>query len=52
MELLPPQEGFFFGSYDIDKYYIEHLEYTVKTLKELLEETKGIHTDFEYYASW
>ena len=34
-KLLPPTEGFFFGSQEIDKYYWEDLAYT----KEILEKT-------------
>lgn len=32
-EFLPPQEGFFFGSYIIDKWYKQDLEDTIKMLE-------------------
>lgn len=48
-KLLPPQAGFFFGSTEIDEYYIEDLEGTVKMLEPLLLEEGG---DYYYRASW
>lgn len=48
-ELLPNQEGFFFGSTDYDEYYYEDLENTVAQLKPLLELDDY---DFNYNASW
>lgn len=48
-ELLPTQEGFFFGSNDYDQYYYEDLKTTKKILEEVLKETDG---DFYYRASW
>lgn len=49
-EILPPQEGFFFGSTDIDDYYLEDLKYT----KTLLERALALDDawDFYYRASW
>lgn len=51
--LLPPTQGFFFGSSDVDQYYIEDLEATVKIIdgivnSDMLE--KG--WDVYYQASW
>lgn len=37
MDLLPPQQGFFFGSYEVDDYYWSDLEYTVKQLSPYVE---------------
>jgi hypothetical protein len=45
---LKPIGGFFFGSTDIDNYYYENLEDTIKQLTEALKE-KG---DFYYESSW
>ena len=45
-ELLPTQEGFFFGSTDYDDWYYKDLEYTVKALKDI---DAGY---YEYTASW
>lgn len=49
MELLPPTEGFFFGSYEIDKNYFDDLTETVNIV------TRALHSDenmFVYQASW
>jgi hypothetical protein len=35
-ELLPPTEGFFFGVYDLDEWYIESLLYTADVIDHLL----------------
>lgn len=50
--LLPPQEGFFFGSTDIDEYYYNGMTETYQQLDRVLEST-----DFEtqvvfYQSSW
>ena len=48
-ELLPPSEGFFFGNYDIDEFYMEDLQDTV----EIIQECKKYPDDeFEYSSSW
>ena len=46
-QLLPPQEGFFFGGNEADEYYYETLKETVKILG-------AIDKDAEYYyqSSW
>lgn len=46
-ELLPVQEGFFFGSYEYDDWYFEGLEMTIAQLKDVKEED-----EFIYQASW
>ena len=49
--LLPPQEGFFFGSTTVDDYYWEDLRDTEEKLGKVLEDfTKDWY--FEYHASW
>jgi len=49
-DLLPPQSGFFFGSTEVDEYYIYDLKYTVELLEGLLkDETLDW---FIYRASW
>lgn len=50
-ELLPTQEGFFFGSTSYDEYYMEDIENTIKTLTNALEENKQLK-DFYYLAWW
>lgn len=39
-KLLPPKDGFFFGSTDIDEYYWQDLAYTRERLKQILEYQK------------
>ena len=59
-ELLPVQGGFFFGGTEYDSWYFEKLQYTVDTLKPIVEEktTPGDgsaqpgYDDFYYHASW
>ena len=51
-ELLPVQEGFFFGSTEYDDDYFADIDYTVDRLTILLE-AKGIDTwEFYYHSSW
>lgn len=52
-ELLPTQDGFFFGSTEYDEYYYEDLKNTVKMLEPELQEEHPIEGDgFVYQASW
>ena len=48
-ELLPTQEGFFFGDTDYDEYYYRDLLDTKEMLEKILKEVDG---DFYYQASW
>jgi hypothetical protein len=50
LALLPPKEGFFFGSTDVDEYYYADLEHTVEVINNAIsiEDTEG----FVYRASW
>ena len=49
---LSPQDGFFFGSTDIDEWYWKDLEYTKKSLeREILQAEIGGYS-FTYHASW
>ena len=50
LELLPPQSGFFFGSTDIDEWYLQDLKYTYELLTRLLSNEKIDF--FVYQASW
>jgi hypothetical protein len=49
-ELLPPAAGFFFGSTEVDEYYRQDLEDTVKQLDNALQLPDGF--DFYYQSSW
>ena len=48
-ELLPTEEGFFFGGTEYDGDYFGDLEDTKKILEEVLKEEDG---DFYYKSSW
>jgi hypothetical protein len=58
LELLPPCEGFFFGSQEIGSYYKDEVERTIQILDELIKEhaefeEKGLWTpEYSYHASW
>ncbi len=47
-ELLPTQEGFFFGGTDYDEYYFQDLNDTIKILKDVLAEGGEVY----YHSSW
>lgn len=52
IKLLPTTTGFFFGSNEYNEYYMKNINYTIKTLEEIL-----IKTDFKkemlvYSSSW
>jgi len=48
--LLPPQPGFFFGSYDIDEGYWSDIENTIEQLDRVLSLPEDI--SFSYQSSW
>ena len=50
-ELLPPQEGFFFGNYEIGEAYFEDIDYTVELLQRVLANVPE-DWDFQYQSSW
>jgi len=54
MQLLPPKAGFFFGSTDIDEYFIQDLTDTVERFDYLLElpDVKEHNINFYYCSSW
>ena len=52
MELLPPTQGFFFGSDTIDEWYKEQIEDTIKVLEEEINFNTDSYPEYEYYASW
>lgn len=52
-ELLPPKEGFFFGSSEIDQSFIEELERTRNNLERLIEQfDDGCYLGFSYVGNW
>lgn len=48
-KILPPTEGFFFGSTDIDGWFLDDMRETVEQLELALSEEGG---DFYYQSSW
>ena len=50
-EILPPTSGFFFGSTEIDEWYKQDLENTIKIIDRVLG-PKFKNWDFTYRASW
>lgn len=50
LEVLPPQAGFFFGSTNVDEWYLQDLKYTYDLLTRLLSNEKI--DSFIYQASW
>jgi hypothetical protein len=50
--LLPTQSGFFFGSTDYDKWYLEDIRYTIKELRKILKTTDFEHEIVFYTSSW
>lgn len=49
-ELLPVQDGFFFGSTEYDEWYFDDIKYTYENLKRVLDETS--YDYFYYKSSW
>jgi len=53
LELLPPQQGFFFGSYIVDEYYFQDLRDTVAALDNALRtDAQDMGLRFTYQSSW
>lgn len=50
--LLPPQEGFFFGGTDIDEWYWKDLKNTIKQVDRLLALPEVSKLSFSYSSSW
>lgn len=49
-ELLPPSDGFFFGSTNVDNYYYSDVVETIELFKNLLKESPD--GTYYYQASW
>ena len=52
IELLPPTDGFFFGSQLIDEWYKHDLEYTIEIFTKVLKIVKEKNYEAYYDASW
>lgn len=56
-ELLPPQEGFFFGNTNINEYYFEDLKQTITIIDKAIADQKkldkkDVWSYFTYHSSW
>lgn len=53
-DVLPPTPGFFFGSYEVDDWYMEDMKHTVEMLDHILSLIPEEEFDwsFIYQASW
>ena len=51
-DLLPPTEGFFFGSTEVDEYYWDEIKNTKAELEKLLNHPSAKYWEFYYRASW
>ena len=49
VELLPNQSGFFFGSEEYNKYYLQDLKDTIKIINKTLKHEEG---EIYYSSSW
>jgi hypothetical protein len=54
LEMLPPQQGFFFGTYELDEWYLMQLKYTSDRIKYLMEVQNSKVDGFLFYyrSSW
>lgn len=52
MELLPPQEGFFFGGSELNEWYWQDLEETKEMLTKILNNKALEKANFQYQSSW
>jgi hypothetical protein len=50
--ILPPQSGFFFGSYDIDEWYWNDIKSTIKKLDRIFALPEMSNLSFYYTSSW
>jgi hypothetical protein len=52
-EILPTQEGFFFGEYDYDEHYMDQIQHTIDIIEPLLKELENDSSpDIYYQSSW
>lgn len=51
LDLLPPGDGFFYGSQEIDEWYVEDIKYSLKLFKKALKLIE-LGYDIIYEANW
>ena len=49
---LPPREGFFFGSDEVDEYYWEDVKESIRLFEDILSRKGSEDADYIYSASW
>ena len=57
MDIMPPTPGFFFGSQDIDEWFIKDVEYSIELFEDVLEmleknDKRKNYYEIYYQASW
>lgn len=57
MDIMPPTSGFFFGSQDIDEWFIKDVEYSIELFEDVLEmleknDKRNNYYEIYYQASW
>lgn len=52
MKIMPPTSGFFFGSEEINEWYIESITETISFIEKELASNPDDYEEYEYYASW
>ena len=51
-DILPTQEGFFFGSTEYDQWYLEDIKFTKEKIEDLLNRINFDEEECIYLASW
>ena len=56
-QILPTQEGFFFGCTDYDEWYMKDIYDTIEMLEGILKEEEelnkqGLYPEYQYHSSW
>lgn len=51
-ELLPTQEGFFFGGVEYDEWYLQDIKDTIEIIQQVFEETDFETEKIVYTSSW
>lgn len=51
-ELLPTQEGFFFGDTDYNECYMDDINDTIEQLEQIMADDDRATDDYYYYGSW
>jgi hypothetical protein len=49
--LLPVQEGFFFGNYEYNEYYFSDIQDTIDQLESILKDVPA-EWELRYHSSW